>query len=88
MNKKIKKIVTITGISLGILIGGSYGTFKIMENVSGYKAKEAAYANGTIGEYNDAKDSKEQTKKIVSGFKQGSGIDPGSPESCSYLCYA
>jgi Family of unknown function (DUF6241) len=80
MNKKNKKIVIITGISLGILIVGSFGTFKIIENSSDYEAKRTAIENGTMDEYNAAKDSKEQTRKIVSGFKEGSGIEPGSEE--------
>ena len=81
MNIKIKKIVTITGISLGVLIGGGLLTFKIMENAFNYEAREAANENGTMNEYNDSKESKEQTRKIVSGFKKGSGISTSSGQS-------
>ncbi len=37
MNKKIKKIVIITGISLVVLAGGTFATLKVQENMAAYE---------------------------------------------------
>ena len=80
MKKKNKKIAAITGIAVGIIIAGSFGTFKTMENANDYEAKQAAIENGTMKEYKESKKNEEQTKKIVSGLVKSTGIGPGSDE--------
>jgi hypothetical protein len=51
-----------------------------LENANDYEAKQEARANGTMDEYREAKKSEEQTRKIVTGLVQSTGIEPGDDE--------